>query len=162
MFGLVSDKAAKAGMTSTDYLGSIVEPVTGGRTSRVSELTFAEANEVIKILGGDPFRAYGNSKRNENYKKQQAGIKTVETELHVTAIREAAALRNMGEEGLTSLAARMHLPWPPHTTEQGNKIFEAIKAMNKRDNVVAFPVRTESDSDRVPAAHQEPSFRRVA
>lgn len=157
MFGLAKERSALAGLETKDYLAGVAFAVTRERTASLSELTFDEANACIVRLGGEAFRAYGNSKRNENYKKQEAGIKTVETELHVIAIREAAALRNMGEDGLTSLATRMRLPWPPHTTEQGNKVFEAVKAMNKRDNIIAFPKSAAAAADST-----QPSFRRVA
>ena len=168
MFGLAAPKAKLAGIETQNYLENVVNVLTdvdgNGGKQHLSELTFDEANRVIVWLGGEAFRAYGNSKRNENHKKQEAGIKTVETEIHVTAIREAAALRNMGEDGLTSLATRMNLPWPPHTTEQGNKVFEAVKAMNKRDNIVAFPKAggRNPHGSKGASSSSQPSFRRVA
>lgn len=97
---------------------------------------------------------YGNSKRTENYRKQQAGIKSIETENHLNFIDELARLRNMSSEGLEKMGTRMLKHWPPRTTAEGNKIVEALKAMNKRDGLGSAdtPVRTSV----------EPKFRRVA
>lgn len=146
MFGLAKPKAELAGLDTKEYL----EDLAG---KRLSELTFDEANIQIEKLGGTAFRAYGNSKRNENHKKQEAGVKSIETVSHIEFIRKLAEKRGIGESGLESLASRMRLPWPTQTTEQGNKIAEAIKSMIKRDAEKA------AQSEAVVA---EPAFRRVA
>lgn len=162
LFGLAKPLAAKCEMTPKEYLEQVLaSSLVTCHSSQISELYFDEANAMIKFLGGDPFSTRGNSIRNQNYKKQAAGIKTIETDAHLHKIHDLAAARNMSDEGLQSLSRRMNQPWPPQTTEQGNRIVEALKAMNKRDNVKAFPVRTASDSDRAPST-KEPSFRRVA
>lgn len=152
MFGLAKEKADLARMRSDDYLRNVVVVETGARTGSISDLTFDEANKVIVKLGGDPFSARGNSARMQNYRKQAAGIQTIETDNHVAFIRKQAAKRNMSEDGIASLAARMNLPWPTLTTKQGNKLAEALKAMNKRDE--------QGTQAPLPAA--EPTFRRVA
>lgn len=156
MFGLAKSKAEHAWMGTKEYLEQ-----TAGK--RLSELTFDEANAVIVALGGDAFAAYGGSKRNENYKKQSAGIKTVETPVHVEFIRKLAAKRSMTESGIASMASRMHLPWPPNTTEQGNKIAEALKAMNARDAKGTQGTSPHASKGVSSAASlSEPRFRRVA
>jgi len=168
IFGLAAPKAVLAGYPSAqEYIEvMIIENIPDN--PRISQLTFDQANSIIKALGGDPFTAYGHSRRTENYRKQAAGIKTIETEAHLTKIREPAAGRGMSADGIAKLATRMRLPWPPSTTEQGNKLVEALKAMNARDaesNVKQFPtgVRTGNGSDRVRSTEQaEPAFRRVA
>lgn len=171
LFGLAAKPASAAGCKPHDYLSELASDVTRGRTASLAALSFDEANAMIVRLGGDPITSRPFSKRTENYRKQKAGVKSIETSAQIEFIREIAGLRNMSEEGIGKLAAKMHLPWPPNTTEQGNKICEAIKAMNRRDNLVAFPVRTGSGSDRVSktqnqkpktTAPAEPSFRRVA
>lgn len=156
MFGLAKQNAKDACMEVKDYLSDCAHHATEGKTASLAELTFDEANKVIVMLGGEPFRAYGNSKRNENYKKQQAGVKSIETDNHLNFIDELARLRGMTPEGVEKLATRMRLPWPPRTTAEGNKIIEALKAMNKRDGISSA---TQPASQQAAA---EPKFRRVA
>lgn len=161
IFGLAKQRSDAADMDVKEYLEDVIRALTDDRVASVSKLSFEEANDAIRVLGGTPISGYGQSKRSENYRKQKAGIKTIETDAHLTKIRDLAALRNMGDEGIAKLAERMHLPWPPNTTEQGNKLVEALKSMNQRDGLISFPVRTASGSDRV-SSTPEPSFRRVA
>src|SRR5947209_8535594 len=96
IFGLARTQAELRGVTTKEQIEEVIF-VTIDRNPRISELTFDEANKVIKQLGGDAFANYGHSKRTENYRKQSAGIKTVETEAHVKKIRDLAAQRNMSD-----------------------------------------------------------------
>lgn len=153
MFGLAKTFAEASGRDTKDYLEECVFCQIE-RPTAISGLTFDEANAVIKALGGDPLPKRGQSVRAQNYRKQQAGIKSIETENHLNFIDELAKLRNMTPEGVAKLARRMNLPYPPRTTEQGNKIVEALKAMNARDGI--------SGQGPVVSGQQEPSFRRVA
>lgn len=139
MFGLAKPKADASRMDVKNYLENVAEVLTADYENEIdgkehlSDLTFDEANKVIKWLGGDPFPTYGHSRRMENYRKQAAGVKSIETDAQLKLIRELAAQRNIGDDGLGRLATRMRLPWPPNTTEQGNKLTEALKAMIARD-----------------------------
>lgn len=153
MFGLAKPFAEVSGRDTKEYIEEVVFCQIE-RNPNMSDLTFDEANKVIIALGGEPFRAYGNSKRNENYKKQQAGVKSIETDNHLNFIDELARLRGMTPEGVEKLATRMRLPWPPRTTAEGNKIVEALKAMNKRDGLSHSATGTQESA--------EPKFRRVA
>jgi hypothetical protein len=157
MFGLAKPKADAAGYEVKDFIEATVLAVTLSKKHRISELTFDEANDVIQALGGDPIRSYGNSKRAENYRKQQAGVKSIETDAHLNLIQDLARVRNMSANGLERMAVRMIGHWPPRTTAEGNKIVEALKAMNKRDGLVAFPKQPSTVEDQ-----PSPSFRRVA
>lgn len=126
------DKADLEALADEISEGRVVDPATN--SPRLSLLTFDDANAVITHLGGDAFPADGSvPKRTQNYRKQKAGIDTIESAKQLKLIRDLAAKRNMGEDGLTKLAGRMRLPWPPQTTKQGNKIAEALKDMNARD-----------------------------
>ncbi len=154
MFGLARKPADAAGIPVKEFLEDLAGNITRGRVDRLSLLTFEDANNIIARLGGTPFANYGHSKRTENYRKQAAGIKTIETGAHVEFIRKQAERRNMTEEGIAKLAARMNLPWPTQTTEQGNKLAEALKAMNRRDGLVS--------SKKPEARIQQPKFRRIA
>lgn len=118
--------------------------VTNGRVERLSLLSFDEANAIISRLGGDPFPLTGSTPtRTANYRKQKAGVETIETQKQIKLIRDLAAKRNMSDEGLDRLCMRViKETMPPSTTKKGNKIVEALKAMNKR--TADTPVRTSA------------------
>lgn len=104
------------------------------RTSKTSELSFDEANALIKRLGGEPLPASAApSVRSQQRARQKAGVKQIESARQEKLIRDLARGRGMTTKGLEQLAGRMHVAWPPLTTEQGNKLVEALKAMNARD-----------------------------
>ncbi len=121
------------GMEKSD-LEELAAAKTGGKVERLSLLSFDQANEMIKHLGGDPFPGAGHvAARTANYRKQKAGVKTVESTKHLRLINDLAAKRNMSAAGLASLCMRIIKKPAPLTTAQGNKIVEALKAMNARD-----------------------------
>ena len=123
------------GMDKGD-LEELAADQTDGKVERLSLLTFDQANAMITHLGGDAFPAPGHvAVRTANHRKQKAGIKTVETGKHLRLIADLAAKRNMSEIGLASLCMRIIKRSSPQTTAQGNKIIEALKAMNKRDGL---------------------------
>lgn len=105
--------------------------VSSGRVERLSELSFDEANELIKNLGGDQFTA--GSKRTRNYHRQQAGVQQIATSSQIDLMKELAAGRNMSPQGLQTMGTRMLKHWPPRTTAETNKMIEALKSMNARD-----------------------------
>lgn len=143
------------GMAKED-LEEMAYDLTGGSVERLSQLTFAQANAMIERLGGEAFEAAaGVPKRTENYRKQVAGIKIVETQKHLDMIAELARLRGIGSEGVAKLAARMKVAYPPRTTEEGNKLVEALKAMNVRDGLMPPPTKT-------PTARSGQKWRKVA
>lgn len=115
-------------------LEEMAADITSGRVERLSLLSFDEANAMIIRLGGEAFPVSANVPvRTANYRKQKAGIKTIETPRHLNLIDELARLRNMSPEGLERLCLRMIKKPRPVTTSEGNKIVEALKAMNRRD-----------------------------
>jgi benzoyl-CoA reductase/2-hydroxyglutaryl-CoA dehydratase subunit BcrC/BadD/HgdB len=102
---------------------------------RLSLLSFDEANELIKRLGGDPITTSGSRepRRTVNYRRQQVGVKQIAQHNHLKLLRDLADGRNMSEEGLQNLCRRMIGHPRPITTSETNKVIEAIKAMNARD-----------------------------
>lgn len=115
-------------------LEALAAEVTLDRTCRLSKLTFTEANLMIERLGGDAFPAPGHvATRTANHRRQKAGIKQVETGKHLRLIKQLADQRNMSEAGLANLCMRIIKRSSPQTTAHGNKIIEALKAMNARD-----------------------------
>lgn len=108
--------------------------LTNGQVERLSALSFDQANAMISHLGGDPFPVSGSTPiRTANYRRQKAGVKQIETVKHLDLIDELARLRNMSAEGRERLCLRMIKKPRPTTTSEGNKIVEALKAMNARD-----------------------------
>lgn len=129
IFGL----GKNVGMDKEDLEG-LAETMTSGQVERLSMLSFDQANEMIKHLGGDPFPANGTIPiRTQNYRKQKAGVKTIETEKQLKLIKDLAAKRNMSETALASLCTRIIKRPTPVTTAEGNKIVEALKSMIARD-----------------------------
>ncbi len=110
--------------------------LTDHQIERLSLLSFDQANAMIVHLGGEAFPGQGHvAARTANYRKQKAGVKSIETGRHLKLIRDLAAKRNMSEAGLASLCMRIIKKKAPVTTAQGNKIVEALKAMNARDGL---------------------------
>lgn len=124
--GFALDDDGKAGLAAT---------VSCGRTDRLSLLTFAEANVAIKHLGGDPFESRSVPRRTENYRRQKQGVKQIAQPAHLQLMYSLAAGRNMSSDGLERMGRRTIKHWPPRTTEDTNKIVEALKSMNQRDRV---------------------------
>lgn len=121
------------GMDKTD-LEELAFDKTGGTVERLSLLSYDQANLMIVHLGGEPFPALTHvALRTANHRRQKAGIKQVETGKHLRLIADLAAKRNMSAAGLASLCMRIIKKPSPQTTAQGNKIVEALKAMNARD-----------------------------
>ena len=159
LFGLAKFKAEHNWQTTHEYLGDLAFVVTRERTSSLKELTFAEANDMISSLGGVPFSLFTRSRRTENYRKQVAGVKTIETDAHLKLIDELAAIRGWTQDSLIKFCQRVIKKDSPVTTDEGNKIVEGLKAMNRRDGLLKFS--TPHSAIRTPHS-AEPSFRRVA
>lgn len=115
--------------------------VSGGRVDKLSLLSFDEANELIRNLGGDPF-SHGTPRRTVNYHRQQAGVQQIAQGSQLELMRSLASGRGITDEGLANLCRRMLKgKASPRTTAETNKIIEALKAMNARDAAYAKPRR---------------------
>ncbi|MEQ1644891.1 MAG: hypothetical protein ABL959_15690, partial [Pyrinomonadaceae bacterium] len=102
------------------------------------------------------FTLFSRSKRTENYRKQVAGVKTIETDAQLKLIDELAALRGWTQDSLIKFCQRVIKKDSPATTDEGNKIVEGLKSMNRRDGLLQFPAAKPA------AKSPEPAFRRVA
>jgi hypothetical protein len=122
IFGLAKNKGL-----DTDELHALVEDVTKQKSIRA--LSFVQADRVIERLGGTAFA----SRRTVQHRRKRAGVVQLAQPSHLQLMRDLAARRGIGEEGLTRLAERMHIPYPPRTTSQTNKIVEALKSMLNRE-----------------------------
>lgn len=131
IFGL----AAKRGLDH-DQLREFAKEVSEGRAVRLSEISFDEANDIIKRLGGDPLPRQELSARTERHRRYKAGIDRIAGADQLKLMRDLAARRGITEDGLERLCRRMlkgrHYP---RTSAEVSKIIEAIKAMNKRDKL---------------------------
>lgn len=138
----------KLGM-SDDDLRELAYDVTGGTIESLSMLSFAQANGVIKRLGGDAMSANFTPRRTRNYHNQQAGIKTIVTAAHLEKLdAEWFAFAHRTADGLARLAQRIIKSDRPRTSDECNKVIEAVKSMNGREHDAA--------------AAAQPGFRRVA
>lgn len=141
IFGL----GKKLGMDKAD-LEELALDKTGGKVERLSLLSYDQANLMIVHLGGEPFPAPSHvTIRTANHHRQKLGIKQVETGKHLRLIQDLAAKRNMSTAGLASLCMRIIKKPAPVTTAQGNKIVEALKAMNKRDSLKSGVLSLKSE-----------------
>lgn len=122
IFGLAKEKGL-----DSDELHALVEDAT--RKTSIAKLSITEADAVIARLGGEPLAA----RRTVHYRRRKAGVRQIAQPTHLQLMRDLAARRGIGEEGLAKIAARMHVAYPPLTTSDTNKLVEALKDMIRRD-----------------------------
>jgi hypothetical protein len=117
-----------------DDLRELAADVSHGRVERLSMLNYDEANAMIVRLGGEPFDSSRTPRRTVNYHRQQAGVKQIAQPVHLEKMVRLADGRGISKDGLERLCRRMLKgnSWP-RTTDETNKIIEALKAMNARD-----------------------------
>lgn len=101
----------------------------------LSQLTFDEANALIERLGGEPLPvSAARSLRSQQKDRQKAGVKQIVTKAQITRMTTLWFFPKAGrtEAGLTALIQRVIKRDRPATTEDANKVIEAIKQMNRR------------------------------
>lgn len=115
-----------------DQLHDVVEDVTK-RTRSIKELTHSEADRVIARLKGKnnvPLRTL-------QYRRRKAGVEQIVQETQLQLIAQLASQRNWSSETLVNFCRKMVKRAKPATTSEANKIIEALKAMNRRDDLWA-------------------------
>jgi len=121
------DKEAKAEM---------VVDITGGRTESTAEMSFDEANVMIKRLGGEAIHDTSPAavkRRTRQYHHQKAGVVNIDIAASKKKLAELwSAVPGRTDAGLSALATRMLKHYPPRTTAEYGKVIEAVKAMNAR------------------------------
>lgn len=123
--------ARKKAMTD-EQLHALVEVESGNESIRA--LSKEDADKVIIALGGKPhFRSKPRRTRQDHH--QQTGTKQIVSGTQLELIQSLAAKRNWSPEGLVKFCQRMIKRDKPATTKQANTIIEALKDMNKRDNL---------------------------
>jgi hypothetical protein len=166
LFGLAKDRAALAGTDTKTFLEDLAALITRGRVRRLSQLSHAEANEMITRLGGEPLPAPGSphhlgsppyeggvapasgdgvvlsrnpkretvSVRTQQLRRQKAGVKQIVSPAQVKKIDDLwFRFSHRTAQGLDALVRRTIKRPSPTTTEEANKIIEAIKSMNRRE-----------------------------
>ena len=111
-------------------LQDMAESVTH-RTRSLRELTHAEAESLLRRLKGDEFV----SLRTVQHRRQRQGIEQVVQPGQLALIAKLASQRHWASEALMGFCERQCGFARPRTTTQANKIIEALKAMNKRDEL---------------------------
>lgn len=106
--------------------------ITGTRS--ISKLNYDQAEALIARLEGRQTPEGGRpSRRTIQYRRQKAGVVVLPTSDQIDHLNRLAQQRNMTLDGLTRLAKRMGLAYPPKTSIGASKLIEAIKAMIARD-----------------------------
>lgn len=113
-----------------EQLRDAVEDVTK-RTRSIAALSYTEAEQVIARLKGREFVP----RRTLQYRRQKAGIQQVVQQGQLTLIAELAAQRNWSAETLAGFCKRQCKHERPRTTGEANSVIEALKDMNRRDDL---------------------------
>ncbi len=130
IFGL----ARRAGHGDEDR-HAVIHQVTEGRTNSVKDLTFDEANAVIKHYGGREFKPA--PRRTVHWHRQQRGIKQIVSQSQLELIATLASQRGWSADALADFCRRQAKHFPLRTTADANKVIEALKCMNRREGLWA-------------------------
>lgn len=136
LFGLAKGPAEQAGWDPKEFLEDLASQVSGGAVERLSLLSFGQANQMIRELGGDPIPHQtpgGGPSRTERHRRQKAGVVRIASPGQLRVLSDLAAGRGITDQGLKNLCNKMIKKPAPRTSAEASKIIEAIKAMNKRD-----------------------------
>jgi hypothetical protein len=125
--------SAKESGIADEALRDVVADVTK-RTRSIKELTFAEAERVITRLKGDAHTP-NTARRTQQHRRRKAGVKQMVQQSQLELIAELASQRNWTAETITNFCQKMIKRPRPLTTNDANKMIEALKAMNKREGL---------------------------
>jgi hypothetical protein len=130
-------EARKCGLDN-DALHEVVASVLSTQHSArgevsIAKLSYSEADAVIERLKGKSFVP----RRTLQYRRAKQGIKQVVQEGQLTLIAELATQRNWPAQTLIDFCIRQCEHHPLRTTEDANKVIEALKSMNKREGLWA-------------------------
>lgn len=104
-----------------------------GREASIAQLSYSEAERVIERLKGRAFLP----RRTLQYRRAKQGIKQVVQEAQLALIAQLATQRNWPAETLVRFCKRQCGHHPLRTTEDANKVIEALKSMNRREGLWA-------------------------
>lgn len=124
-------EARRCGLDS-DALHELVAGLVPG-TGSIKSLTFTQAEAVIEKLKGSSFVP----RRTLQWRRKKSGVTQVVQKSQLQLIAELASQRNWSSETTVNFCRRQAGHYPLRTTQDANKVIEALKAMNKRDNLWA-------------------------
>lgn len=137
--GALGGRASKS-LSSRDGAGQPVETASATpphavspKTVSIAKLSYAEAEMVIQRLKGNSFVPL----RTLQHRRQRAGVKQIVTHDQEVKIAALASQRNWSVETLINFCKRQCGHYPLRTTVDANKVIEALKAMNERDDLWA-------------------------
>lgn len=97
------------------------------------ELSYSEAEKLIQRLKGQSFVPL----RTLQHRRAKAGVKVMVQQTQLDLIAQLAAQRQWTNYTLTAFCLKVCKRGRPATTNEANKIIEALKAMNRRDDLWA-------------------------
>ncbi len=129
----------KARLSEDDFRALVFEARQSVDES-TKNLTFHQANNLIKRLGGTPIpeakiyvvKGRAKSKRTEQYHHQQFGINRIHTEPHLQKWVAAGKAVGFDETALQNFTRNMIRERIPSTTKKTNIVIEALKKMHGR------------------------------
>jgi hypothetical protein len=110
------------------------------KAASIARLTYAEAERVIARLRGQRSQVGQDAYvplRTLQYRRQKAGIQQMVQTAQLEKVAALATQRNWSPETLVNFCKRQCGHHPLRTTEDANKVIEALKAMNKREGLWA-------------------------
>jgi hypothetical protein len=126
LFGLAKPRAELTGQTSKEYLEELAERVTN-RKLRLSELYFEDATQMIAELVREANRPKRTPLRTDQWRRQKAGVKKIETQGHLALIEDLRVKLGYSTEYVEGISLRANKRAIPTTTEQGNRVVETLK-----------------------------------
>jgi len=102
----------------------------GGKAS-IAALNISEADAVIVRLGGEPLAA----RRTIQHRRRNAGVQQVVGQAQLQYIAALASQRNWSAETLRDFCIKLCKHFPLRTTSDANKVIEALKSMNQREDL---------------------------
>lgn len=130
IFGL-----ARSAGHGDDEHRAVIAKVTEERKHSARDLTFDEANLVIEHYNGRAFKP--SPRRTVLHRRQQRGVKQIVSAAQLELIATLASQRQWSAETLRKFCIRQAGHFPLRTTEDANKVIEALKSMNRRKGLWA-------------------------
>jgi Protein of unknown function (DUF1018) len=113
-----------------EELREVAESVTN-RTRSLSELTHAEAESMLRRLKGSGFVPL----RTLQHRRKQQGVEQIVRPGQIKLIAKLASQRAWSKDALVHFCDRQCGFPRPRTTTHANKVIEALKSMNRRDEL---------------------------
>jgi len=97
------------------------------------KLSYSDAERLIQRLKGQSFVPL----RTLQHRRAKAGVKVMVQQSQIDLIVQLAAQRNWSRYTLSAFSLKVCKRERPLTTDEANKVIEALKAMNRREGLWA-------------------------